>query len=184
MCRCCKVLWLKDCLIEMKDLGYSSNDIKILYKMYKKTDTKIKTPFGEISSMEIQEVVKQGSTYGPIMCCTTTSKVNDISKKVEVKYGEILIGMSVFIDDIAATGGAEDMRKGIRNCRKMEIEKKMEYELTKTDIVVIKTGIGIRENRRENKKIRAGKVKETSKIRYLGIVINSEGKLKDHIRQG
>ena len=53
----------------MKDLGYSSNDIKILYEMYKKTDIKIKTPFGEISSMEIQEVVKQGSTYGPIMCC-------------------------------------------------------------------------------------------------------------------
>ena len=47
--------------------------------------------------------------------------------KVEVKYGEILIGMTIFMDDIAATGGAEDIRKGIRNCRKMEIEKKMEY---------------------------------------------------------
>ena len=124
---------------------YYSNDIKILYEMYKKTDIKIETPFGEISSMEIQEVVKQGSTYGPIMCCTTTSKVNDISEKVEVKYGEILIGMPIFMDDIAAIGGAEDIRKGIRNCRKMEIEKKMEYELTKTNIVVIKTGIGITE---------------------------------------
>ena len=79
------------------------------------------------------------------MCCTATSKVNDISEKVEVKYGEILIGMPIFMDDIAAIGGAEDIRKGIRNCRKMEIEKKMEYELTKTNIVVIKTGIGITE---------------------------------------
>ena len=133
MCRCYKVLWLKDCLIEMKDLGYSSNDIKILYEMYKKTDIKIKTPFGEIISMEIQEVVKQGSTYGPIMCCTTTSKVNDISEKVEVKYGEILIGMPIFMDDIAAIGGAEDIRKGIRNCRKMEIEKKMGYGLKRKE---------------------------------------------------
>ena len=56
------------------------------------------------------------------MCCTATSKVNDISEKVEVKYGEILIGMPIFMDDIAAIGGAEDIRKGIRNCRKMEIE--------------------------------------------------------------
>ena len=29
-------LWLKDCLIEMRKLGYSSNDIKILCEMYKK----------------------------------------------------------------------------------------------------------------------------------------------------
>ena len=88
--------------------------------------------------MEIKEVVKQGSTYGPIMCCTATSKVNDISEKVVVKYGEILIGMPIFMDDIAAICGAEDISKGIRNCRKMEIEKKMEYGLTKTIVVVVK----------------------------------------------
>ena len=138
-------LWFKDCLIEMKELGYCSNDIKILHEMYKKTDIKIEKPFGEICSMEIQEVVKQGSTHGPIMRCTTTSKVNDISEKVEVKYGEILIGMPIFMDDIAAIGGTEDRRKGISNCRKMEIEKKMEYRLTKTNIIVIKTGKGITE---------------------------------------
>ena len=49
------MLWLKDCLIEMKDLGYSSNDIKILYEMYKKTDIKIETPFGEISGMKYRK---------------------------------------------------------------------------------------------------------------------------------
>ena len=89
-----------------------------------KTGIKIGTQFGEISSMKIKEVVKQGSAYGSIMCHTATSKVNDISEKVEVKYGEILIRMAILIDGIAAIGGAEDIRKGIRNCRKMEIEKK------------------------------------------------------------
>ena len=89
-----------------------------------KTDIKIGTQFGEISSMKIKEVVKQGSAYGSIMCHTATSEVNDISEKVEVKYGEILIRMAILIDGIAAIGGAEDIRKGIRNCRKMEIEKK------------------------------------------------------------
>ena len=74
---------------------YYSNDIKMLYEMYKKADIKIETPFGEISSMEIQEVVKQGSTYGPIMYCTITSKVNDISEKAKIKYGEILTGMPI-----------------------------------------------------------------------------------------
>ena len=92
----------------------------------KKTDIKKETPFREISSIEKKEVVNQGSPYGPIMCCTATFKVNDISEKIEVKYGEILKGMPIFMDDIAAIGGAEDIRKGNRNCRKMEIEKKIE----------------------------------------------------------
>ena len=49
-----------------------------------------------------------------------------------------MTGIPIFICDITAIGGAEDIRKGIRNCRKMEIKKKMEYGLTKTNIVVIK----------------------------------------------
>ena len=56
--KCFDKLWLKDSLIEMKELGYGSNDIKILYEMYKKTDIKIEIPFREIGSMEIQEVEK------------------------------------------------------------------------------------------------------------------------------
>ena len=57
----------------------------------------------------------------------------------------------------------------------------MEYGLTKTNIVVIKTGKGITEKIEEE--VRAGKVNETDKVRYLGMVINSEGNLKDHIQQ-
>ena len=60
-------------------------------------------------------------------CSQVLIRSTGISEKVEVKYGDILIGMPRFMDDIAATGGPEDIRKGIRNCRKMEIEKKMEY---------------------------------------------------------
>ena len=82
------------------------------------------------------------------------TKSPGISEKFELKYGETLIGMPIFMDDIAAIGGAEDIRKGIRNCRKMEIEKKMEYGLTKTNIVVIKTGKGITEKIEEE--VRAG----------------------------
>ena len=86
------------------------------------------------------------------MCCTATSKVNDISEKFEVKYGEIFIVMPIFMDDITAIGGAEAIGKGIRNCREMEIEKKMEYRFTKTNIIVIKTGKRyLRENKRRSK---------------------------------
>ena len=97
-----------------------------------------------------------------------------ISEKVEVKHGEILIGMPIFMDDIAAIGGAEDIRKGIRNCRKIDIEKKMEYIwINKNKRSSDKSSKRYhRENRRGRKSW--GKVKETDKVQYLGMVINSE----------
>ena len=51
------------------------------------------------------------------MCCAITARVNNTGEKVCCKYGDIDIGMPVFIDDIVAVGYAEKIRKGIRNCR-------------------------------------------------------------------
>ena len=60
--------------------------------------------------------------------------MNDIGEKVRCKYGDIEIGMPVFMDDILAVGDEEEIRKAIRNCRKMETLKKFEYGLKKTKI--------------------------------------------------
>ena len=48
--------------------------------------------------------------------------------------------MSVYMNDIAAAGGIEEIKKGIRNCAKMEKQKKMRYGLNKTKYMTIKTG--------------------------------------------
>ena len=82
------------------------------------------------------------------MCCVSASKVNTIQKAVKYQYGKVEISMSVFMDEIAAVGTADNIRKGIQNCRGMEIEKKMDYRyiwimiygLKKTKYMVINTG--------------------------------------------
>ena len=129
---CFDKLWLKDCLIDMEEIGYSRNDIKILYEMKKKAEIIVDTTVGQTESISIKEIVKQGSIFGPIMCCATTSKVNNIGEIVQYSYGKVDIGMSVYMDDIAAAGGIAENIKGIRNCAKMEKEKKMRYGLKKT----------------------------------------------------
>ena len=58
------------------------------------------------------------------MCCASIARVNEIGEKVICKYGNIEIGMPVFMDDIAPIGDADAKGKAVRNCRKMEIEKK------------------------------------------------------------
>ena len=81
--KCFDKLWLKDCLIDMEEIGYNRNDIKILYEMNKKAEIIVDTTVGQTESISIKEIVKQESIFGPIMCCATTSRVNNIGETVQ-----------------------------------------------------------------------------------------------------
>ena len=124
----------------MEENGYNSNDFKMLHEMNKKAEIMVDTTAGQTERISIKEIVKQGSIFGPIICCTTTSKVNKVRETVQYSYGKIYIGMSVYMDDIAAAGRIAEIRKGIRNCAKVEKEKKMRYGLKKTKYMMVKTG--------------------------------------------
>ena len=143
----------------------------------------IRKPFKQknaTGNTEIEEIVKQGTTYGPVICCATTARVNDIGEKICCKYGGTEIGMPVFIDDMSA-GDAEEIREGIRNCRKMKTLKKFEHVLRKTKIMIVRKGKGKVEKIQE--RVQQGTVLETDKYKYLQMVINSKGNLKEHIQE-
>ena len=160
-------------------LGYSPGTIRSLYEINKTSNIVVDTPVGKTSSITVEEVVKQGTIFGPIMCCASTSRVNTIQESVKYQYGKVEIGMPVFMDDIAAVSKAEDIRKGIQNCRRMEIEKNMIYGLKKTKYMVINTGKDPKEVIEE--RVKEGVVQETDICKYLGMAINKSGNLKDHI---
>ena len=79
--------------------------------MNKKADIIIRTPIGNTDNIQVKEVVKQGTIFGPIMCCAETSAVNSIGEEVKYSYGKINIGMPIFMDDIATADKAESSRK-------------------------------------------------------------------------
>ena len=62
-------LWLKDCLIEMYNLGHSPRTIGSLYEINKTSNIVADTPVGKVSSIAVEEVVKQGTNFDAIMCC-------------------------------------------------------------------------------------------------------------------
>ena len=172
-------LWLKDCLLEMYNLGYDPNTLKILYEMNKETDIIIRTPVGDTDNIQVKEVVKQGTKFGPIMCCVETSTVNSIGEEVKYSYGKTNIGMPVFIDDIATAGKAEHIKKGIKNCARMEKENKISFGLKKTKYMIFKTG------RKEeiNETVKTGRIQRTDKCKYLGMTISTDGQLTEHIKE-
>ena len=160
-------------------LGYSPGTIRSLYEINKTSNIVVDTPVGKTSSITVEEVVKQGTIFGPIMCCASISRVNTIQESVKYQYGKVEIGMPVFMDDIAAVSKAKDIRKGIQNCRRMEIEKNMIYGLKKTKYMVINTGKDPKEVIEE--RVKEGVVQETDICKYLGMAINKSGNLKGHI---
>ena len=68
----------------MYNLDYDPNTLKCLYEMNKETDIIIRTPVGNTDNIQVKEVGKQGTIFGPIMCCAETSATNSIGE--EVKY--------------------------------------------------------------------------------------------------
>ena len=138
--KCFDKLWLEDCQLETYNLGYDPNTPKILYEMNKETDIIIRTSVGNTDNIQVNEVVKQCTIIGSIMCCAETPAVNSIGEEVKYSYGKINIGMPVYMDDIATAGKAEHIKKGINKCARMEKEKKISFGLKKTKYMIVKTG--------------------------------------------
>ena len=75
--------------------------------------------------------------------------------EVKYGYGKINIGMPVFVDDIATAGKEEHIRKGIKNCARMEKEKKINFGLKKKIYEIVKTG---GEEEEINETVKAGRI--------------------------
>ena len=157
---------LKDCLLEMYNLGYDPNALKILYGLNKEIDIIIKTPVGSTDNIQVKEVLKQGTIYP--------------SCAAKYRYGKINIGMLVSMDDIATTGKSEQIRKGINNCTRMKKEKKISFGLKKTNYMIIKTG---REEEEINETVKAGRIQRTDKCTYLRMTTSTDGQLIEHIKE-
>ena len=58
----------------MEEIGYNRNDIKMLNEENNKAEKIVDTTVGQTESINIKEIVKQGSIFGPIMCCDQHQK--------------------------------------------------------------------------------------------------------------
>ena len=97
------------------------------------------------------------------MCLATAVKVK-VNERVDYKDGEIEIGISIYREDISVAGGPEEVKKGIRKCARIEVEKKMKYSLCKTKYMVVRTGKEKREDISEQ--VKAEKIQKTKKYKY------------------
>ena len=75
----------------MEEIGYNRNDIEMLYEINKKAEMIVDTTVGQTESINIKEIVKQGSIFRPIMCCVTSSKVNNIGRQCGIVTEKLIL---------------------------------------------------------------------------------------------
>ena len=100
--KCFDRLWLKDYIVDMRIAGVRERELRMLFKMNEKANIMIKTPAGITEEIKVKEIVKQGTVFGPRLCCASTGRVNDMGDPGRtIIYPNIEVGALAFVDDIS-----------------------------------------------------------------------------------
>jgi hypothetical protein len=76
--KCFDKLWLKDGISELWRCGTDVRDCVMIKKLNEKAHIVVKTPMGDSEPFELEEIVRQGSVYGPQICISSMDKINMI----------------------------------------------------------------------------------------------------------
>ena len=121
--KCFDRLWLKDCLVDLHEAGVRAREIRLIYKMNEKAVFKVVTPVGVTGEKTVKEIVKQGTVFGPKLCCASTGKVNKGNNLHTTIYPNIQVQALTFVDDIESLGSRNSVQGTIANCSEMEKKK-------------------------------------------------------------
>ena len=177
--KCFDKLWLKDCMIELWRTNIPANEAYLVYLMNKQSKIQIDTPMGMTNIIEVEEVVRQGTVFGPMLCGIVTDKINNFAVSVNESLGtRTNIGTLMFVDDICGTGSKANIERTIKNCRAAEEKKKMTFNHEKSNYIKIsfKKFKSTKKDKVEiEEKVTNGNIKETESYKYLGDFINNKG---------
>ena len=138
--KCFDKLWLQDGIKELRGAGTDMVDCHIINKMNSEALAVIDTPIGRTDEIELKDIVRQGTIYGPKICGITTDKVNNIGEKTVTVYNtNVDVESLIYVDDIMGAGSKNMVEGVVRNLRQMETLKKFTFNTKKTKYMIIKT---------------------------------------------
>ena len=92
--------------------------------MNEKARMQVDTPFGKTKEINLERIVKQGTVYGPQLCCVSTDKINGMGyDSTTVVAPAVEMKSMIFVDDIFDGGSTEVVERAGRNLNKIEETK-------------------------------------------------------------
>ncbi len=182
--KCFDKLWLLDGIHELWRSGTDVRDCYMIKKLNEKAKVVVRTPVGNTEPFYLENIVRQGSVYGPQICISTMDKVNMVGKDVVTYYGPSLpIKAVAFIDDVNGAGGGRVGDNLINNCNIMEEKKKMTFnnKNTKTEYMVI--GGFEEEPYTITNKVKNGRIQRVQEHKTLGTWFDETGEYGINVKK-
>ena len=171
---CFDSLWLEDCLLALKDLGVSSRIIKLVLELNKNASITVKTPCGNAPSFETQTIVKQGTVWGPKLCCASTGQLCDEDDVGGASVGCLTIHSTLYMDDCNrfAIDDINDVLTAHEKFVLFSIRKRLGLNPDKCFLLVVNKKA---QTCTPTLKIGDQYVKEVSEFKTLGDYVNCKG---------
>ena len=64
-------LWLQETLNDLFEAGITNDKLVLIYKENQKNSIAIKTPFGITKRFDVEDIIMQGTVFGPLKCTTS-----------------------------------------------------------------------------------------------------------------
>ena len=165
---------MEDCVSDIVGNGLREREAMLLYNMNRNAKMKVRTPCGDTATFNIEKVVKQGTIFGPMLCCSSTSKINELGEPTGMTVApNAEVDSLIYVDDISMAGRMTDVERVGHKLQIMEDEKKFTFNIDK-GYMIVKTGKDA--NQEPVIKLRKGKFEKTSEIQLPGKLVARERK--------
>ena len=157
-------------------------ELGLIYKLNKEAHFKVNSPAGITREVKVAEIVKQGTVFGPKLCCRSTGTINDGIEEEEIIFPTLSVKAVAYVDDIEGGGSKKMVKAVMENCAVKEKEKLWEFSVEKSKWMCIDKSKNKREKENIDVEVRQGKLEKIDLYKYLGNIVNELGNMDDQLK--
>ena len=174
--KCFDKLWAKECLNDLYECGFTNDKLPLLYKENVDAQVAIKTASGITRRTSVSDVVMQGTVWGSLMCTSTMDKLGKLAYAMPeslYKYKGVPVPPLGMVDDIIHVSNGENTAKMNKVINTFIESKKLKLSESKC----FRVHIGKDHDKCPKLKVHEHDMKDSDKEKYLGDIIDSNGKI-------
>ena len=181
--KCFDSLWTYECINDLYETGLQNDKLSLLFLMNQKAMVSVKTPCGPTDRTLVENIIMQGTVWGPMMATVTMDKLaKEVYKDEDLVYkykGDVDIGVLQMIDDILTINKCENVASVSMNAKVNAFIETKKLKLGKTKCGRIHVGKQINECAKLC--VHEEEMENSNEEKYLGDKVNSSGKPKETI---
>ena len=182
--KCFDLLDLNDGVVELWRCGTDVRDCIMIKRLNERARIKVITPVGETDFFELENIVRQGTVYGPQICIAVMDRINFTGDDIVTMYSpDLELRAPTFVDDVMNTGSLRSANSLIYNCSIQEERKKMTFSTKngKTEYIYIKGKKGKVNPKTISNKVKTGHIQRVQEHKALGTWFKEDGLLNAEI---